>query len=280
MATATMEDLIASLGGSMHVSQEGYDLKALQDFLARTISRPALPLASPNAPFRPIPPSRSTSVTRKPSSGPTSYSYPESSGVPQPYPSPMMQSSFSSIAEDGQMLITAATPLQRPGGPLRRSSSYGFGCAANGPSSPATTYSSFDTDAFAPLYQEQVQSSDPWARMRGQPSSAFGAYPGENMAGPSTFAAQPSAFGNGVFRQAQGFGQPQQAFGGMQRGRQPTPPDEEDEEMDEDAIDAEMDEDEDEEESVERVMGLNVGGDVEVDQAGGDVMWGRGRRKY
>ncbi|WVF71607.1 hypothetical protein IAT40_006415 [Kwoniella sp. CBS 6097] len=293
-ATATMDDLIASLGGSMHVSQEGYDLKALQEYLAQTMVRPSLPL-SPNPAFRPIPPSRSASSTRKPSSLPSSYTYPDggmnmnmSLNQAYPYPSPM-SSTFSSYAEEPQ-LLNAATPtgIQRPG-TLRRSSSYGFGCAINvnvaAPSSPSASYSAFESDAFAPLWQQQqMEVQDPWAKMRSaQQGDAFHQY-GYNsathgqenaFAGPS----QPSGFG--AFRPAQGFGLAQQGYP-MQLGHSPpTPPAEDDEEMDEDYIDAEMDEEEEEEEDrVERVMGLSAMDGAEGQYADGDEMYGRGRRKF
>ncbi|WRT66218.1 uncharacterized protein IL334_003171 [Kwoniella shivajii] len=288
-ATSTMEDLIASLGGSMHVSQEAYDLKALQEYLAQTMVRPTLPL-SPNISFRPIPPSRSTSSTRKPTSLPSSYANFESN-VPQPYPSPMSQASFHSFTEDPSMNVTTPTLAQRPGGPLRRSSSYGFGCSVQvTPSSPPTSYSAFDADAFAPLWQQptssQAHAQDSWARMSNQQSSSNAFAQSQHYGGDNGGPSQACAFG--AFRPPQGFGMGmnQQGFQYM-GGRPPTPPDEGDEEMDEDAIDAEMDDDDEEEEDkVERVMGLSATGAGDRiphhNQYGGqDIdIWGRGRRNF
>ncbi|WVW83736.1 hypothetical protein I302_105757 [Kwoniella bestiolae CBS 10118] len=280
-ATATMDDLIASLGGSMHVSP---DLKALQDYLAQNMVRPSMPL-SPNVSFRPIPPSRSTSSTRKPNSLPSSYTYPESNML-QAYPSPIYQqnSYFGSFQDETLMSVTTPTQAQRPGGPLRRSSSYGFGFG-QAPPSPQTAYANFESDAFAPLWQEQQQqqyqhqqqAQDPWAKMRAQGPNAFSGY--NAQAGPS----HGNAFGG--FRPAQGFGITQQPM----METPPTPPAEDDEEMmDEDCIDAEMDDYNEEEDTVERVMGItsnSVGMDGRtMEQYGGqrdhDDIWGRGRRKF
>ncbi|WVQ99285.1 hypothetical protein IAU59_006417 [Kwoniella sp. CBS 9459] len=289
-----MDDLIASLGGSMHVSQEGYDLKALQEYLAQTMVRPSLPL-SPNPAFRPIPPSRSVSSTRKPSSLPGSYTYPDGSmnlNQAYPYPSPI-SSTFSSYAEEPAML-SGATPtgLQRPG-TLRRSSSYGFGCAINvniaAPSSPSASYSAFETDAFAPLWQQQQQmeAQDPWAKMRSaQQGDAFHQY-GYNSTShvqENAFAGPSQSTGFGAFRPAQGFGLSHQGYPLQMPmgigGSPPTPPAEDDEEMDEDFIDDEMDEEEEEEDRVERVMGLTSMDGAEGQCADGDDMFGRGRRKF
>lgn len=121
--------------------------------------------------------------------------------------------------------------------------------------------------------QAQV-AQDPWARMRGQQSTAFpqstNTFESQwraSHAGPS----QQSAFG--MFRPPQGFGQPP-----VQR-QPPTPPEEDDEEMDEDMIDAEMDEEE-EEERVERVMGLSGMENGQDNGGAAQDNWGRGRRKY
>ncbi|OCF60431.1 hypothetical protein L486_00064 [Kwoniella mangroviensis CBS 10435] len=288
-ATATMDDLVASLGGSMHVSP---DLKALQEYLAQNIVRPSssIPLSSPGISFRPIPPSRSTSSTRKPTSLPSSYSYPDSNMdmISQAYPSPISQhNSFfgSSLYQDDTTMNVSTPNLQRPGGPLRRSSSYGFGQA---PPSPQTAYSNFEADAFAPLWQQQqqqiqVQVQDPWAKIRsaqGSNVNAFSQYHQHQHAGPSQ---QPTS-GFGSFRPPQGFGlvhQHQNHPMGMSE-TPPTPPAEDDEEMmDEDSIDAEMDDYDDEEDTVERVMGITSTSVVMQGQGRGDGdSWARGRRKY
>ncbi|OCF36727.1 hypothetical protein I317_02971 [Kwoniella heveanensis CBS 569] len=284
-----MDDLIASLGGSMHVSQEGYDLKALQEYLAQTMVRPSLPL-SPNPAFRPIPPSRSASSTRKPSSLPSSYTFPDGGmnmNQAYPYPSPI-STAFSSYADEPQ-LLNAATPtgIQRPG-TLRRSSSYGFGCAINvnvaAPSSPSASYSAFESDAFAPLWQQQqMESQDPWAKIRAaQQGDAFHQY-GYNSAShgqDNAFAGSSQSSGFGAFRPAQGFGLAQQTYPMGIGGSPPTPPAEDDEEMDEEYIDCEMDEEEEEEDRVERVMGLSALDGSEDQYADGDEMFGRGRRKF
>ncbi|WVQ67826.1 uncharacterized protein L199_006031 [Kwoniella botswanensis] len=292
-ATATMDDLVASLGGSMHVSP---DLKALQEYLAQNIVRPSssIPLSSPGISFRPIPPSRSTSSTRKPTSLPSSYSYPDPNMgmIPQAYPSPISQhnSFFGSFQDDSIMNVNTPTiHTQRPGGPLRRSSSYGFGLA---PPSPQTAYSSFEADAFAPLWQQQqqqtqVQVQDPWAKIRsaqGSNVNAFSQYQQHQhqQAGPS----QQPASGFGSFRPPQGFGLVHQhqyhPIGVGMGGTPPTPPAEDDEEMmDEDSIDAEMDNYDDEEDTVERVMGLTSTSVAIQGQGRGDVdSWARGRRKF
>ncbi|WWC89515.1 uncharacterized protein L201_004439 [Kwoniella dendrophila CBS 6074] len=284
--TATMDDLIASLGGSMHVNP---DLKALQEYLAQNMVRPTLPMhASTNVAFRPIPPSRSTSSSRKPMSLPSSYhaSYSENAMMNQAFPSPMSQNSFSTFQEDdlsGSLMMNITTPTltSRPGGPLRRTSSYGFGTASSSlqipqshshnqyqtPSSPQTTYSNFDSDAFAPLYEQQQYhqsqtNPDPWAKIRSQAPNAFSQYnAGQNhlVTGPS----QSSPFNS--FRPPQGFGLQHQ------QTRSPSPNTEDDDEMDEDSIDADMDEDDEEEDRVEKAI-MN-------DQYEED-MWNRGRMKF
>ncbi|WWC61713.1 uncharacterized protein I303_104298 [Kwoniella dejecticola CBS 10117] len=299
-ATATMDDLVASLGGSMHVSS---DLKALQDYLAQNMIRPSipLPLASPNVFARPIPPSRSTSSTRQPTSLPSSYTYPHD--INQTYPSPIAQTSFSAFQEEGEggpgpstserMMMSTPTGMTRPGGPLRRTSSYGFGCSLQvAPSSPPTTWSNFDSDAFAPMWQQhlehqkqqQQQVNDPWAKIRSQQSNAFsgqvsGSGSGYNVQNPFSGSGQTSAFG-GAFRPPQGFGLSAGGNGlGQMGGSPPTPPAEDDDEMDEDCIDAEMDEMEDDEEDdrIERPMGFVIANDSNqyTDSDG----WDRGRGK-
>nr|XP_031857535.1 uncharacterized protein CI109_007042 [Kwoniella shandongensis]KAA5524607.1 hypothetical protein CI109_007042 [Kwoniella shandongensis] len=283
-ATATMDDLIASLSGSMHVSQEGYDLKMLQEYLSQHMALPTLPL-SPNTTYRPIPGSRSASSTRKPVSLPSSY-FPEAP-ISQPYPSPLSQASFGSYNDDipAHFMLNDPTPTGQRPGQLRRSSSYGFGCAvAATPASPVTTYSSFEADAFAPVWQQQVErqsqtNQDPWGNMRGGNGggSSFGFGTNNNQwnsaaAGPS----QPSS-GFGAFRAPQGFGQQFQV-----QHQPPTPPTEEDDEMDEDSVDAEMEMDEEEEDRVERVMGLNAMDERDgvYGDNGEEEVWGRGRRKF
>ncbi|WWC70348.1 uncharacterized protein I206_104298 [Kwoniella pini CBS 10737] len=286
-ATATMDDLVASLGGSMHVSS---DLKALQEYLAQNMIRPTiqLPLASPNVFSRPIPPSRSTSSTRKPSSLPSSYTYPHETH--QAYPSPIAQSSFSAFQEESEggpgpstsemMMMSTPTGITRPGGPLRRTSSYGFGCSIQvAPASPPATYSSFDSDAFAPIWQqrqqEQQQVSDPWAKVKTQQTNAFSSFNPNSAFSGSTGS---SSFGN--FRQPQGFGLSAGSTGlGQIGGGPPTPPAEDDDEMDEDSIDAEMDDMDDEEDDnkVQRSLGFPVVDST--NQHHNHDIWGRGRGK-
>ncbi|KAK8864264.1 hypothetical protein IAR55_001510 [Kwoniella newhampshirensis] len=284
-ATATMDDLIASLSGSMHVSQEGYDLKMLQEYLSQHMALPTLPL-SPNTTYRPIPGSRSVSSTRKPISLPSSY-YAEAP-ISQPYPSPLSQASFGSYNDDvpSHFMLNDPTPTGQRPNHLRRSSSYGFGCAVV-PSSPSTTYSSFESDAFAPVWQQQVErqvqtNQDPWSSMRGDSGfgdgggqlngSSFGFGAGQSQWQSTASGSSQSSSGFGAFRPPQGFGQ-------IQHRVPPTPPIEDDEEMDEDCVDAEMEMEEDEEDRVERAMGLSGVDEVYGTDAAEEV-WGRGRRKY
>jgi hypothetical protein len=176
-----------------------------------------------------LPPSRSTSVTRK----------------PQPVTTPLFESSqpFPSPAANGSYGFDV-----RPGG-LQRQSSYGFSRssydenmmdssnAVAGPSSPAVGgYDAFAGDAFAPVSQDSNQS-DPWARIRqAQPTSAYGQqFLQRSQQQPQQINHNPWAgFGqSGAFAPQQS---QHQRYGG---GRLPTPPDEDDE------MDMEMDEEDD-----------------------------------
>ncbi|TYJ52103.1 hypothetical protein B9479_007311 [Cryptococcus floricola] len=194
MATATMDDLVASLSGNMHVSQEGYDLKALQEYLSQNLP---LPMAPPTGGLGyPQPTSRSTSLTRKPSSLP-SYTYPSPTpnALPLPSPSPYAQPQAqlqwqqaqgqaqaqgqqaqaptpapASASYDPPSQIPTLPPAQRPA-PPRRASSFGTlphsyipACACSSahqpqpqpqPSSPSTSYAAFESDAFAPVWKAE-----------------------------------------------------------------------------------------------------------------------------
>ncbi|RSH81578.1 hypothetical protein EHS25_006200 [Saitozyma podzolica] len=285
---ATMDDLIATISGGMHVSQEGYDLKALQEYLAQTIVLPNLPPGmSPSTSYRPVPPSRAPSMTRKPSSYPSSHVDLPAYG--QPIASPMNHHHHThthAYAAD-----QPSSPLQRPS-TLRRSSSYGFGGVQASASSPY----GFESDAFAPLAQQQ-QSVDPWARMRAaEKTSNPWAGTQWEQAGPSSYQPPHMNQGFGAFGGAR-YQSPSR--GGMFRGRQgpgeDTAEEDDDDMMDEDRASAGMDE-EDEEDSVERVMG--IGGEEDeragfgvrgsawgapqpgaFGQSGQTFDWERGRRK-
>ncbi len=211
----------------------------LQEYLTRTIVLPNLQI-SPSTSFHPLPPSRSTSSTRKPLSLPAAY-FPDPAHQPN-RPSPICDMSFPSSDD-----VAMATPSQRPSN-LRSSSSYGFETSLSTPGSPT----GFEGDAFAPLSQpSDPQSIDPWGRLRQQ---------GQSDSKPNPWAAfgiQQSSFAQ---RQAT-HQQPYQHERNQQvvQRAPPTPPEEEDDEgMDEDMYQAVqgMDEEEDEE-SVERVTGLS-----------------------
>ena len=272
-----MDDLIGELTRNVHVSQEGYELKALQvshhiviledksltaqDYLAATISMPNVAI-SPVTSFRPLPPSRSTSSTRKHglyqaqlhhafhAEGSTS-----NSAFPAPYPSPglaLSNNGFWNSAEDVTMPMTA--PPQRPS-TLRRTSSYGtYTLNAQYAGNSTDTYS-FGDDAFAPLCQQPKMTYDkanPWAGFSGT-SSAFG------------FGQKPAV----VQERQEEQPRQDQAWNGNIAN------DGDDEMMDEDWAEHTVDEDDDEN-SVEEAMGLSAGQE-EFEKSFGN--WERGRRK-
>lgn len=242
-----------------------------------------------------LPPSRSTSTTRK-AQPVTTPSYGFESH--QPYPSPSVpQNSYGEYS------------LARPGS-LSRQTSYGFarsndqansiwntddgmgmaessGNAYAGPSSPSVmggSYDAFASDAFAPLNRQD--ESDPWARMR----SAQSAFNAPAKQAPESSSSNPwAAFG----RSTNGFGtyqlpnagSSQQRYGG---GRMPTPPDEDDEMM--------SDEEEDEDDMPQARYGSEPAGQSGVEAAMAAekralsmsglneqervaALWQRGRRK-
>ncbi|OWZ81109.1 hypothetical protein C366_00074 [Cryptococcus neoformans Tu401-1] len=170
--TATMDDLIASLSGNMHVSQEGYDLKALHEFLAQNLP---LPFPSPTAYAYPVVP-RPPPLSRKPSSLP-SYTHP--SPTPTSLPLPYNQTPHPPVSYERPQ--SSQTPAQRPA-PLRRASSFGtvphsYAPAANSHQAPEPSYAAFESDAFAPFWQgavEETEREDPWARIRNAPTGDFG----------------------------------------------------------------------------------------------------------
>jgi len=289
---ATMEDLIATISGGMHVGQEGYDLRALQEYLAQHISHPPLGMPlSPSAPYRRVQSSRSTSTTRKTSSLPPSYQIDTNTASAQPYPSPIAQTSFPPSTVSEEMIIS--TPVQRPGS-LRRSSSYGF----SAPASPG--YAAFEGDAFAPLWDTQKMQagpSDPWARVHVsevQTVQAFQQSPQFTFQQPlvsSTEERSPwASFGQG---QNAMFRAPQVQWGQFSSNapRLPTPPqetsgDEDDMDMDQDQ-DEQTNEDERESRPMARasswapersgtVLGLTA---LDAVEGGRKRKWERGRRK-
>ncbi|KAL0250716.1 hypothetical protein I308_102899 [Cryptococcus tetragattii IND107] len=170
--TAAMDDLIASLSANMHVSQEGYDLKALHEFLAQSLP---LPFPSPTAYAYPVAP-RPHSLSRKPSSLP-SYTYPSPS--PTSLPLPYTQAPHPPVSYERPQ--SNQTPGQRPA-PPRRASSFGtvphsYAPAASAYQIPEPSYAAFESDAFAPAWQgamQEAEAEDPWARIRGAPTGDFG----------------------------------------------------------------------------------------------------------
>ncbi|WVQ82216.1 hypothetical protein IAT38_004344 [Cryptococcus sp. DSM 104549] len=284
--TANVDDLVAGLSGKMHVSQDGYDLQALQEYLNQHLP---IPFPSPSAYPLPLN-SRSTSTTRKPSSLP-SYTYPSPTpsalSLPPTDPYSPPPTTFSTSFPDPAPQFSHH-PTNRPA-PPRRASSFGTtphsytpaqssGYDLPAPASPQASYAAFESDAFAPALQQQQQHReevDPWAKMRSAPAGAFGAFGG-------------GAFGQqGQAQPSQGFGQYGQGFGqgyGQDQGHQwgsrsrfaqgmqrpPTPPDEE-VRMVGASMDQDMDMDDDEE----------VDDMISADEDEGTLdVWGRGRRKW
>ncbi|KAK1924400.1 hypothetical protein DB88DRAFT_510762 [Papiliotrema laurentii] len=238
-----MEDLISALSGSVHVSQDQYDLKALEEYLAATIALPNIPISPANA-FRPLPPSRSASTTRKHFHDSFHPDAPALSGSAS-FPSPGLASSangaFWNSAED----VSMTTQVSRPG-TLRRTSSYGFGGTkefAQSATISSDAYSSFQNDAFAPLY-EQPAPADRWR----------GFAQGEAPNPWAGFAGTSNAFADARL-------EPQQVGG------------EDEEAMDEEWADQSMDV-VDDVDSVEDVMGFDV-----AESNTGYGGWERGRRK-
>ena len=170
----------------------------------------------------------------------------------------------------------------RPG-VIRRTSSYGSGgsrdCSPNGaygtnggvsvvPSSPVG-YAGFESDAFAPLYQQTSSYSDPWRNRTSEESNPWAA-----------FSGQSGAFGSR--RINHGASDQYDDYSHRQDGQmQITRDEDEDEDEMMDADMAQLDTDEmEEEETVERVMGLDngdggVSGGYESVYGG----WDRGRRQ-
>ncbi|WVN88175.1 uncharacterized protein L203_103376 [Cryptococcus depauperatus CBS 7841] len=172
---AAMDDLVANLSSNMHVSQEGYELKALQEYLAQN-----LPLSIPNAYDYAI--QSQSSMSRKhtafaaytcPPSTPTSLSLPEI------YAQPALLAAFEQPAP------MAHEPLaQRPA--PRKTLPYGaipqpYTASKDNQivESPLANYPSFKSDAFAPICQQQVfeGAENPWAKMKAAPSGDFGFAP-------------------------------------------------------------------------------------------------------
>lgn len=227
-----------------------------------------------------LPPSRSTSVTRasQPMTTPLGYE------TNQPFPSPVANG-FDAV---------------RPG-TRQRQRSYGFPREDNmqtngaGPSSspsPARGWQGFDNDAFAA--NQKQQETDPWARMRQQPSAFNQQYTKPQEANPWAAFQMPS---NGFGFQSQHHSQPQQQYQSpaqrFGQGRMPTPPDE-DEEME---MDDNMDDESDGEDEYDgraqagqRASGFGQGGvgmedkrafsltQIDQDQQTA-TSWQRGRRK-
>ena len=275
-STEPMEDLISALSGSVHVSQDQYDLKALQvskpcesqtkkqclisqEYLAATIALPNIPISPANA-FRPLPPSRSASTTRKHFHDSFHPDAPALSGSAS-FPSPGLASSangaFWNSAED----VSMTTQVSRPG-TLRRTSSYGFGGTkefAQSASISSDAYSSFQNDAFAPLY-EQPAPADRWRGFaQGEAPNPWAGFAGtSNAFGPRI---PPSSNMGDAQRTADARLEPQQVGG------------EDEEAMDEEWADQSMDV-VDDVDSVEDVMGFDV-----AESNTGYGGWERGRRK-
>lgn len=234
------------------------DIARSQEYLARHIVLPTLAI-SPSTKFHPLPPSRSTSSTRKSSSLPSSY-LSEQSIQPIPYPSPASNMSFHSSDN-----ATKPSPAQRPA-TLRRTSSYGFE-SIQAPGSP----SGFEGDAFAPLSQQVTdpQASDSWSRYRTPTPGA------DSRHSPwAAFGVQQPSF---AYRPSQQYADPRNQHAALQSRAPPTPPDEDDEMcMDEDMVDEGMvEETQGEEEDDEEAWWMGEGeGNQQV-----DVEWQRGRRK-
>lgn len=170
------------------------------------------------------------------------------------------------------------------------------GAGPSSSSSPSRGWQAFDNDAFAANQQRQ-QETDPWARMRQQPS-AFGQsqqFTKPQESNPwAAFQMPSNGFG---FQSQHQYHQPQQQFASPNQrfgvGRIPTPPDE-DEEMD---MDTEMNEGSDDEDEFDgrgqtghRASGFGQGaGGMEEKRAfsltqldhdqQATALWQRGRRK-
>jgi hypothetical protein len=164
-----------------------------------------------------------------------------------------------------------------------------------GPSSspsPARGWQGFDNDAFAA--NQNKQETDPWARMRQQPSAFGQQFTKPQETNPWAAFQMPS---NGFGFQSQHLSQPQQQYQSpaqrFGQGRMPTPPDE-DEEMD---MDDNMNEESDGEDEFDgraqagqRASGFGQGGvgmedkrafsltQIDHDQQTA-TSWQRGRRK-
>ncbi|KAL7421767.1 hypothetical protein Q5752_003538 [Cryptotrichosporon argae] len=269
-----MDDLIASLSGTVHVSQEAYDLEAVKAHFARTLVLPVLPIPlSPVSPSRPLPGSRSQSRTRPP---PMHFD----TGAHQPFPSPALV--FQPAADASMSMLT---PSGRPN--PTRTGSYGFAhLPAPGaqtqsePSSPSAL--EYEADTFAPMWTDDAWApaaaapppKSPWAAFGGPgASNAFAGYepyPSEfEQRKPFAQTSAHPAFAAPPYYTQQ---PPQQSYApatiGFDAARcqaPPSPPmDEEDESMDEDialdSVEAELD-------------------DASADAAGGGhaSMWTRGR---
>ena len=204
-AVINMDELVSAMRGNVHVSQDGYDLKALQvsvrifppafealhmlclpllglvlteqDYLARTITIPQVQ-SSPATHLQPLPPSRSVSSTRKHNSLPTPQ-FPPGTAVSTPYdfgPQSSAAKGYFHSAED----VSMAAQAQRPAA-LRRSSSFA--------GETLEIETEFQDDAFAPLFARSAPA-DPWRGFT-QKSSAWGAFSGASPAFSQIQPAQP-----------------------------------------------------------------------------------------
>ncbi|KAI9639625.1 uncharacterized protein MKK02DRAFT_39949 [Dioszegia hungarica] len=296
---STMDELIQSMNGGAHVSQ---DLQALQEYLNQNIHAPALHPSS--SAFRNLPPSRSTSTNRNPPLhlGAHVHSLSHESYLPGAYATPLQT---PCIREDPSMPSSSSSRPRT----LRRSSSYGFGSASGSSqsrsASPYAEFSggAFEGDAFAPLVQPEHIPADPWAKWKQQSPESASAW--SAFGGGGQFAQPKHMNGFGMGAQPSNhnhfFSHHQQSpqFGGTGRfqsparagvGRPPTPPDEDDEmmDMDEGMVERAMRQEQEEEDAVEReMMGMedeqivrpgSAPGAIEMTWREQEYGWERGRR--
>jgi hypothetical protein len=163
-----MDDLIASLSTS-HMSQEHIDLETVKAHLARTLVVPASPTSS----------SSSTEGGSLPRTRPASLSLSLPSftfDAAQPLPSPT--AGYASLPYDE---LDAQPPAYSP--------SFGYAFEYEDEASLAAAFAG---DAFAPMWQQQVEPSpthaDPWRAFREKQAAAAAAQQAHTLQLQSQFA--------------------------------------------------------------------------------------------
>ncbi|EIW70802.1 hypothetical protein TREMEDRAFT_61309 [Tremella mesenterica DSM 1558] len=147
-----MEELLATFAGGMHVGQEGYDLRQLQEYLSQHLPLNENVPLSPSDKYHPLP-SRSSSSTRKRASYPPSTLYDDisfdwSSSTSTSFSQVTSHPSTTTWNSNPSTSTSHSLPLPVPAPHV----------ALQPPSSPG--YGAFTSDAFAPLWAQGIDDVD------------------------------------------------------------------------------------------------------------------------